>query len=193
MAILIQTSTAEEDKNRWATQWTCFRDAERLYGRPFEIDVCAEPETAKVNRFFASADWLESRRLSAFGMTGGDGFRLREGQVIEGFDALLRKWPANWWCNPPFDRKVEFLRHARRQALAGRPGMMLIPYEPLALWFRDNVGLGTVIYEPDGRYNFYEIDGETKKQGSNFGSVLVHFPPFMLLPSLRQPFKRGRK
>lgn len=192
MAILIKTDTPEEEKNRWATRWECFRDAERLYGRPFEVDVCAEPETAKVPTFFASVEWFESRRLSAFGIDGGDGFRMREGQVIAGFDSLRHKWPSHWWCNPPFDRKVEFIRHARRQAMAGRPGMMLIPYEPLAGWFRHGCGKGTVIYEPNGRYNFYEIDGETKKTGANFGSVLVHFPPFMLLPSLRQPFTRGK-
>lgn len=191
MAILNRSITAEDAKNRWATQWGCFLDAQHLYGRKFAVDVCAEPETAKVKRFFASAEWFESRRLSAFGIGGMDGFGIRKGQKILGFDALRHKWPADWWCNPPFDRKWEFIAHAREQQAAGRPGMMLLPYSPCSTSWRKNLGSGVIIYEPDGRYNFMEPDGETKQSGANFETALVIFTTNMIRESPRITFNRG--
>ncbi|MEF2508858.1 hypothetical protein V4D06_13000 [Vibrio mimicus] len=32
-----------------------------MYGSPFKLDVCAEPATAKVNRFYTSVEWFELR------------------------------------------------------------------------------------------------------------------------------------
>ena len=70
--------------------------------------------------------------------------------------------------------------------------MMLLPYESLTNWWRDNLAEGVIIYEPDGRYNFMERDGKTKKSGANFGSVLVSFPSQHIGQSPRIPFIRGR-
>lgn len=191
MAILNRSVTAEDAKNRWATQWGCFLDAQHLYGRRFAVDVCAEPETAKVKRFFASPDWFESRRISSFGIGGMDGFGIRKGQKILGFDALRHKWPNDWWCNPPFDRKWDFVEHARKQQAAGRAGIMLLPYNPCSVSWRSRLGQGVIVYEPDGRFNFMEPDGETRQSGANFESVLVLFPANHIGQSIRIPFKRG--
>lgn len=191
MAILNRSQTEEAAKNRWATQWGCFLDAQYLNGKKFAVDVCAEPETAKVKRFFASVEWLESRRWSAFGISGMDGFNLQKGQKILGFDSLRHKWPSDWWCNPPFDFKQEFIAHARTQQRAGRPGMMLLPYSPVAAWWRNALSEDVIIYEPDGRYNFLETDGITKQSGANFDSVLVAFPAQKVGASIRVPFNRG--
>ncbi len=58
----------------------------------------------------------------------------------------------------------------------GRDGMMLLPYEPLSGWWIDYVdGYASMVYEPNGRYPFYEADGYTRKSGVNFGSVLLLF------------------
>lgn len=191
MAILNRSITAEDAKNRWATQWGCFLDAQHLYGRKFAVDVAAEPETAKVKRFFASVEWFESRRLSAFGIGGGDGFGLQRGQKILGFDSLRHKWPADWWCNPPFSHKWEFVKHARRQQAAGRPGMMLLPYSPVSTSWRRELGSDVIIYEPDGRYNFLEPDGVTGQSGANFESVFVLFGTQLIREAPRITFNRG--
>lgn len=161
-----KSSTADGDKNFWATSWKQFFDAVHLYGRPFEWDVAAEKTTTKTTT------------ATYFGLDLGD-------------DALALDWPADWWCNPPFDRKVEFIQHAREQARNGRPGMMLLPYEPVSNWWRDNLKDDVIVYEPDGRYNFMERDGKTLKDGVNFGSALVLFTTATIGLSLRIPYDRG--
>lgn len=185
MAILIESKTADGAKNRWATADNCFADALALYGRAFSIDVCAEPQTAKVNRFYVSPEWLNSQPSL-------DIIRKHSDKKIVGFDALQCDWDHDWWCNPPFDLKIEFIKWAQIQTAAGRGGMMLLPYEPLTTWWRKHVTpFATAIYEPDGRYQFYEIDGVTKKTGANFGSVFVLFTPHRFQEAIRIPFKRG--
>lgn len=196
MAILIESKTHTDEKNRWATTWLCFDDAVRLYGRPFALDVAAEPATAKVPRFYTSPDYFDSGRMSAFGVLGGESWRFNPMVKCVGIDALAHDWERDWWCNPPFDLKQEFLVHAAKQVANALPGMMLLPYEPLTDWWRDLVDpIATRVFEPDGRYPFYETDGVTKKTGVNFGSVFVEFGPNSrkpgdLLP--RIPFKRLR-
>lgn len=131
MAILVHSTTSVEDKNRWGTTWDCFDDGQALYGRPFKLDVCAEPATAKVNRFYTSIEWLELRAGSfeqrGIGFCGED---FNPQAKIVGFDALNLHWENDFWCNPPFDLKQLFIKKAFAEARAGNSGMMLLPYEP---------------------------------------------------------------
>ena len=161
-----KSSTPDADKNFWGTSWRQFYDAVALYGRPFQHDVAAEKATSKCG----PVDYFSPDR---------------------GDDALALNWPADWWCNPPFSLKVEFIRHAREQQAAGRPGMMLLPYEPVSNWWRDNLRDDVIVYEPEGRYNFLERDGKTMKTGVNFGTALVLFPTASIGLSLRIPYTRG--
>ena len=162
MAILVKSKTSSDNKNLWGTTWECFADAEHLFGKPFLIDVAAEPLTSKCKNFFTRAD-----------------------------DALSLDWPDRWYCNPPFDLKAQFIHHAKQMQAKGRSGMMLLPYERQTEWWRKGVGKGCIIYEPCGRYNFLERDGTTKKSGVNFGSAMVCFPTFHLNESITVPFTRG--
>lgn len=161
-----KSQTADGDKNFWATSWRQFYDAVHLYGRPFQWDVAAEGATTKTTA------------ATYFGLDLGD-------------DSLQLDWPTDWWCNPPFDRKVEFIQHARLQQAGGRPGMMLLPYEPVSNWWRENLMENVIVYEPDGRYNFMERDGQTMKAGVNFGTALVLFTTATIGLSLRIPYSRG--
>lgn len=61
MATLVHSTTSVEDKNRWGTTWDCFDDGQVLYGCPFKLNVCAEPATVQVDRFYSSVEWLELR------------------------------------------------------------------------------------------------------------------------------------
>ena len=179
MANLVKSKTPESDKNLWATTWECFADSKALYWREFKCDVAALPATAKCTNIIVPPDY-----------TFMDGDDLLERNIV-GVDALGTDWPDDWWCNPPFDDKASFIRHARKQQSAGRQGMMLLPYEPITGWWRDLLSDDVIIYEPNGRYNFYEADGATKKSGVNFGSAFVLFPACKIGPSIRVPFKRG--
>lgn len=165
-----KSETEASDKNRWSTQWHCFNDAQRLYGRPFEYDVAAEKATSKCGaaRYFGP-DHINSTRR----------------------DALARGWPDHWWCNPPFDDKLKFIDHALEQRASGHPGMLLLPYEPCAGWWQDRFTFGAIIYEPRGRYNFYEPDGITPKSGVNFPVALVALPTMHIGESLRIPFQKS--
>lgn len=190
MAILVDSGTAASDKNFWATTPECFEDGQALYGRPFEIDVAAEPLTAKCQRYYGNPmlyDLVLDPRTSADTLAA----MRRSGRTCVALDSLSVDWPEHWWCNPPFDHKLEFIGQARRQQAAGRPGMMLLPYEPLTSWWLKRLSFGCIIYEPDGRYQFCERDGVTRKQGANFGSALVLFPTHHIGESPRIRFERG--
>ncbi|ELB2852117.1 hypothetical protein QNE40_001327 [Vibrio alginolyticus] len=47
MAHLVKSKTVEGAKNKWATRWDCFFDAQFLFrrdtGKEFVLDVAAEP------------------------------------------------------------------------------------------------------------------------------------------------------
>lgn len=190
MVNLVKSKTDAKDKNRWATNWLCYDDAVKLNGKPFSIDIAAEPDTRKVNRFMVSPDWmrLAKRRKNGLALVKSDNYE------IVAVDALSNEWEGNWWCNPPFDLKKAFLAKVAIELKKGHSGMMLLPYEPLNIWWKTLVApIATCVYEPDGRYGFYETDGKTEKHGVNFGSVFVVFTPegnSGLLP--RVPFSRGR-
>jgi len=192
MAILVKSKTADADKNYWGTTWECFADGQHLYGRDFFVDVAAEPLTAKCERYFTTdqilADLITDPRDTK------DLLRFAEnhlGSVCFGLDSLNMDWPEHWWCNPPFDLKAEFIRHAKKQQAAGRPGMMLLPYTKLTDWWRSALNKGCVIYEPDGRYPFYERNGIIKKSSPNFDSCFVAFPTFKINESPIVRFHRG--
>lgn len=193
MAILVDSGTPASDKNFWATTWECFADAVALYGRPFACDVAAEPLTAKCSRYYARPEMLD--HLLDYRTSSLVRIQMRKaeaaGRVCAGLDSLNIDWPADWWCNLPFDMKPEFIGQARKQQAAGRPGMMLLPYEPLTGWWRQLLANECIVYEPDGRYNFMERDGVTRKTGVNFGSALVAFPAHKIGQSILVPFNRG--
>lgn len=190
MTILIDSATNADDKNRWGTDPGCFTDATFLNGRPFVIDVCAEPQTAKCDRYYAS-DELYDAVLDY--RTSGDTLTLLSAskRTCVALNSLIQVWDDSWWCNPPFDQKQAFITHARKQQAAGRAGMMLLPYEPLSGWWQSLLSTGCIIYEPDGRYQFVKRDGVTRKTGANFGSALVAFPAQHIGESIRVRFKRG--
>ena len=188
MAILVNSKTDKKDSNFWATTWECLNDAEYLYGKEFQLDVCAEPLTAKCRKYYGPPIFYDLA-------IADEEFRSLISDIemprCVGLDALNLKWDNDWFCNPPFDLKGPFIRHAKWQQVNGRSGMMLLPYERQTDWWRRGVGKGCIIYEPDGRYNFLERDGVTKKSGVNFGSALVCFPAMHIVDSITIPFNRG--
>lgn len=181
MAILVKSTTESDNKNYWATNWFCFFDAERLYNKEFKLDVAAEYLPVRtVQDGVIRNDTITTAKVNNFFM-------------LPWANALENEWINDWYCNPPFDNKIEFLEKAVFESkVCGRSGMMLIPYEPLTDWWMSTVELyADTVYLPDGRYAFYERDGYTKKSGVNFGSCLVLFTPHKTTGGPRQVrFKR---
>lgn len=137
---------------------------------PLRFDVCAMYNTSKVgNAYFGPDHNREDCR-----------------------DALENDWPADWWCNPPFDSKIAFIEHARKMQLAGRGGMMLLPYEPCSNWWSSLLDIDVIIYEPDGRIGFFYPDGVTRRDGVNFPSALVCFLTHRIGQSIRVRYKRTK-
>ncbi|EPA1954200.1 DNA N-6-adenine-methyltransferase [Vibrio alginolyticus] len=161
MAHLVKSKTVEGAKNKGATRWDCFFDAQFLFrrdtGKQFVLDVAAEPQTAKVNRFYVAPDWINEQPRGFPSLKPRHKAAQLLNPVCVGFDGLQGEWEDGWWCNPPFDLKFEFLEKALEQARKGRDGMMLLPHEEFTTWWLDLVeGYATMIYKPDGRYPFYE-------------------------------------
>lgn len=177
MAILVNSKTPESIKNKWGTDPRTFNDAKILFkqvtGKDLVLDVAAEPQTAKCSRYIMPPDWIAGRRgwpeqLKTNNLADGGH------ATCVGFDGLQCEWEDGWWCNPPFDRKFEFIEQANEQMFKGRDGMMLLPYEDLSTWWNDLIeGFASMVFKPNGRYQFYEADGFTRKTGANFGSVLL--------------------
>lgn len=171
MAILVKSATAAEDKNFWATTWHCFFDAERLYNKPFQLDVAAEYRSVMaIQDGVIRSDTVTTAKVPNFFM-------------LPWSNALENEWVNDWWCNPPFDDKIDFVKKAVEQSQAGKSGMMLIPCELLTDWWVEYVEpYADTIFVPNGRYPFYERDGYTQKSGVNFGSCFVLFTPHKRAP-----------
>lgn len=170
MAKLVKSKTAASDKNRLSTTWECFNDAKLVTGLSFALDVAAEPETSKCVEYITPEE-------NALSVSWG----ARLAQVYKK-TAMFKhtQFPVHnigIWCNPPFDNKLDFIQKAYDESRThGVSICLLIPYEPQTIWWRCMVdGIARTVYEPRGRYNFYEPDGVTVKTGVNFGTCFVVF------------------
>lgn len=167
MAILVNSSSKAEEKNRWGTTWRCMNHASALTGYSFMLDACAEKATAKCANFIGpeenafNVDWVN--KLS----------------TIEQLNVVrMPIKPTAVWCNPPFDNKQEFIKECDRYSKLGLTTVMLLPWERATGWWRDLIkDRASRVFVPDGRYSFFDIDGKTQKPGVNFSSCFVEFSP----------------
>jgi phage N-6-adenine-methyltransferase len=164
-----ESKTPEHKKDNWNTPQHAVVDASTLIGMPFTLDACAcDAETAKAVGFITPEQ-----------------------------DALTVAWvpdtPGAVWCNPPFSRKTEFLQHAWRQSKWHHLTIvMMIPYEPCTKWWREYVSnRASIVYVPDGRYNYCEPISKKEITGVNFASCFVVFTP-LTMPTIYVDFNRGK-
>ena len=170
MAVLVKSKTPVSDKNRLSTTWECFEDAKRLTGLSFILDAAAEYQTTKCTHYITpEEDALSLSWSHRFAMV------LKRIYKLESTLPPVRNMAV--WCNPPFDNKLEFIQKAYDESrLFGLTTCLLIPYEPNTIWWRCMVdGVAKTVYEPRGRYAFYEPDGVTLKGGANFSTCFVVF------------------
>lgn len=159
------SNTPESKKDNWNTPWHAVRDAEALLGQSFMQDACAcDKATAKAPMFITPEQ-----------------------------DSLKTEWIVGpVWCNPPFSRKTEFLQRAHEQAIKHSIIVcMMLPYEPCTKWWREHVsGKASIIYVPDGRYNYCDPATKAEITGVNFASCFVVFTP-LTMPTQVVDFDRG--
>lgn len=89
------------EKHTWETPQGFFDKINEIFC--FDIDVCAEHETAKVGKYFTIDD-----------------------------DALTKDWIGKVWCNPPYGREqIKFIEKACSESKKhGSIIVMLIPARP---------------------------------------------------------------
>ena len=75
---------------QWSTRWECFEQIQDYVGYEFNLDPCAEPETAKCKRFFTKEDDMFSKDLD---------WGFDAGQFAGGY------WQSQVFCNPEYGRK----------------------------------------------------------------------------------------
>ena len=151
-------------KGNWETPWPHFELIRESFS--FWIDVCADEHNTK------SDLWIDEEQ-----------------------DALKETWRVDegyhWWCNPPFNKAAEFLAKAHYEMLRGHPGIMLLPGNFEAKWFREGVterGIRILFYPQ--RIQFKDplpppppLPGEKKKRSGNTkGSILAAFSMAETLP-----------
>lgn len=81
----LEAMNGERDQ-KLATPVRWIREVERALGHAFELDVCAEPSTAKAPRFFTVED-----------------------------NGLAQDWDGLCWCNPPFNAIGDWVARGLQQ------------------------------------------------------------------------------
>lgn len=94
----------------WATPQDLFDRLAAEFG-PFDVDVCATPDNAKVARFFTKEQ-----------------------------DGLAQPWVGRCWMNPPYGREIgHWVKKARESADAGATVVCLLPARTDTAWWHDNI------------------------------------------------------
>ena len=119
------------DRADWETPPDIFADLNREFG-PFDLDVCATPETAKCERYFTPDD-----------------------------DGLAREWHGRCFMNPPYGREIrKWVGKARAEAEEGRATMVgLIPARTDTGWWHEHVLDVADVFFLRGRLRFH-LDGK---------------------------------
>lgn len=162
-----ETNTPANIKDYWQATDYAYRDACALVGvNDFDIDAAATHENTLC---------FEHIDEESDALTGG-WFFYNIGDTV--------------WCNPPFSKKLDFIKQAYQERKHGLICMML-PYEPCTRWWRENVdGKASLVYVPDGRYNYISPETGKEVKGVNFCSAFVVFTS-LTMPTTYVQFKRG--
>ena len=68
-----------------------------------------------------------------------------------GFDGLTIPWKKRNYCNPPYSKKIPWIKKAIEESKKGNQTIMLIPEIPDAAWFHDLVIPNAEVYTHRGR------------------------------------------
>jgi len=148
-------------RQNWGTPQWLFDRIEQELGLTFELDVCAEPWSAKCDRYFT-----------------------------EETDGLAQSWAdTTYFCNPPFRMASRWLEKGLDAALNhNATGAFVLPTSTDTVWFH-KLALRGFVFLIQGRVNFveppdaeprYDKHGKLIKNGNNGGSMVVVFHPVLI-------------
>lgn len=149
-----ESTTDKSLRDLWNTSQLAFQDAQAVTRLSFGLDACAtDAKASKCARFITPEQ-----------------------------DSLLTDWKPLQaskavWCNPPFSRKLEFLKHGFIQSVLHKtPVVFMLPAEFCSQWFRKYVSQSaSKIFVPDGRYSYLEPETLVDMKAVNFASCFVLF------------------
>jgi len=96
------------DKQDWGTPVEFYRWLDAAFGG-FTLDVCANRDNHKCERYFTSDD-----------------------------DGLAQSWAGSvWFCNPEYDKGERWIVKGRTEALWNAPGAFLVPSRVDTRWWRE--------------------------------------------------------
>jgi phage N-6-adenine-methyltransferase len=131
----------------WYTPPSFFDPLHKEFG--FTLDVCATPESAKVQRYFTKEQ-----------------------------DGLRQDWSGVCWMNPPYGREIgSWMRKAYESSQGGATVVCLVPVRSDTRWWHDWVEGKAELRFVKGRIKF--INGLTGKADDTpkFPSVVVIYRP----------------
>lgn len=156
MEAYTKSTTKKEDKDRRATPPEVVSCIEEVIGMRFDIDVCAEPETAKASRYWTK----ENDALS--------------------FDWHL--WAENravLFINPPYSAPTQWVRKAATEAKNGLFVVGLLPDDRSTEWYQKWIeGVAPIVYLPKSRISFINPSTGKRDPGNPKGAVIPVWTPF---------------
>lgn len=169
----VQSTTNQKLKNLWRTSDRAYRDACHLCGvKNFGIDVAADRENKRCTYYIDE----ETNALTFPSWFNDECICVQSA-----------------WCNPPFDSKEAFLEKAFEQikTQSNKIVCVMLPYEPATQWWRKFVqDKASIVYVPDGRYNFIHPETGKMISGVNFASCFVVFTA-LTMQTVYHHFERG--
>ncbi|MCK4830548.1 hypothetical protein KA005_83290, partial [bacterium] len=139
-----KTPAGEGDKRQ--TPKSVVRRLQHLIGMQFDIDLCAEPHTAKAANYFTEDDDSLSLDWNKFTYTCA-------------------------WLNPPYSDITPWAKKAHVSAKMGMIIVGCLPDDRSVGWYQDWVeDKAAIIYVPDKRISFEDGNGVPQK-GNPKGSV----------------------
>lgn len=148
---LNNTTTPADEQDFAQTPPWLVQAIETWRGVKFELDVCAQPQTAKCDVFYS---------------------------LQIGLDGLALPWAAVNWCNPPYSLITPWVNKAISEH---GDTYMLIPDKPEVAWFRGAWARAREVWHMPFRVNFLRPDGSEftdakgRKQGPKFPVCLMVF------------------
>lgn len=156
-----KSNTPENEKDCAQTPGYIVSGMESILGRPFELDVFALPQTAKVANYYS----LEN---------GDDGLKL--------------PWCNLNFCNPPFSDIMPWIEKAVSEAKDfGRTTAMIMPNNPEVAYCRASKKHADTIIEMPYRVQYYRPNGEPfldskgRKSTPQFSSMIAVFTPLGII------------
>ena len=141
------THNSSSNRQNWRTPHWLFNAVQVRFGLAFNVDAAADRDNRLCDRFYSRANpFVEN-------------YKPLEGDVI--------------WCNPPFNKKKEFLQCFIEKVKA--PSVVLLPSDTGASWFHYGLKNASQVVLMEGRVSFIDPVSDKPIPGNPAPSVLFLF------------------